>query len=300
LNTATFIAITGVPVQMVRAVMAVVITVSLIVVIRAAEKERQRQFLAAQQARLDALQQVEKELIEREALRQNLMRHIVLAQEEERARIARELHDEVSQLLTAFSFHLAALRRAEINNTKAREQVDYLQGLSRQVSQGIYRLVHDLRQAQLDDLGLSAALLYLVDEQQRHTGLKTHVQISGERRRLDPLVETVFFRVAQEALANVARHARVQEAEMSLEFTPTQVALRVIDRGVGFDPQAPRSPDWGWGLAGMRERSDSIDGQLLIQSAPGQGTRIEIIVQHVPLLESMEQKTQLNNLTEVS
>ncbi len=278
LNTASFIDRTGFPVQVVRALMAVVITISMIVVLRAVEQERQEQFLNIQQARVAALEQVQKELIGRETMRQELMRHTVLAQEEERARIARELHDETSQILTAFSFHLAALSRIEGLKAKAKEQVDYLQGLCRQMSSGVYRLVHDLRPAQLDDLGLVAALLYLVDEQEQRTWTSTRMQVAGERRRLDPLVETVFFRIAQEALTNVTRHAQVDEATIYLEFGQEEVKLRITDRGVGFDPSVTHAPGWGWGLAGMRERADSIGGKLVIESAPGKGTTVEIIV----------------------
>jgi signal transduction histidine kinase len=292
LNQASFIEMTGMPVQVVRAAMAVVITIGMIWVLRAVEQERREQFLAAQQARVVALEQVQKDLIEREALRQELMRHTVLAQEDERARIARELHDETSQILTAFSFHLAALRQIKGLNARVKQQVDYLQGLSRQMSLGIYRLVHDLRPAQLDDLGLVAALLYLVDERQQRTWTSIKMQVIGERRRLDPLVETVIFRVAQEALTNVSRHAQVDDAEMVLEFGQDEVKLRVIDRGVGFDPALYHVPGKGWGLAGMRERIDSIGGKLVIESAPGKGTRIEIVVPIEPSADQVETASQ--------
>ena len=236
INTANFIAVAGFPIQIVRAAMALVITVSLTYAANILEKNRQAQLHAAEQARLDAVERLRIELLDREAMRQDLMRNIVLAQEDERTRIAHELHDETSQTLTAFTFHLAVLRQMTPKSSKAHEQLEYLQSLSRQMSQDLYRLVRDLRPAQLDDLGLTAALQYLVEENEKRTGLAVALNILGERRRLDSLVETVLFRVAQEALTNVARHSGVHTARLTLEFLPDQVRMQVQDDGVGFQP----------------------------------------------------------------
>jgi two-component system sensor histidine kinase UhpB len=146
------------------------------------------------------------------------------------------------------------------------------------MSQGIYRMVHDLRPAQLDDLGLVAALQYLVDEERRRVGLNIVLEIRGSIRRLDPLVETVLFRVAQEALTNIAHHARCETARMQLDYQPAQVTLLVNDLGVGFDLQRELEPPRGWGIAGMRERAESVGGRLKIVSVPGQGTRVEVVI----------------------
>lgn len=154
--------------------------------------------------------------------------------------------------------------------------IDRLQGLTRQMSQGIYRLVHDLRPAQLDDLGLVPALQYLSDEHKR-TGLKVLLAVEGPVQRLDPLVETVCFRVAQEALTNVARHAQIDHARLSLCFQTNQVVLRVQDYGVGFHNQNSAGRR-GWGLAGMRERVESVGGELHLRSAPGKGTLVEVSI----------------------
>jgi signal transduction histidine kinase len=278
LNTASFMSFTGFPVQIIRASMAVLITISLLQGIKIADLERQKQFLAAQQARVEALEQVQLDLIERESMRQELLRHIVIAQEDERARIARELHDETAQILTAFSFHLAALRNVAPRNPKVAEQLHYLQSLSRQMSEGIYRLVRDLRPAQLDDLGLVAALQYLVEEARHRLDLIVDFQIVGDRGRLDPLVETVLFRVAQEAITNVARHAGVFDAQMELEFEEHQLTLQVTDQGSGFDAGPLPKPGLGWGVAGMHERAESIGGRLILTSTPGSGTNVKITV----------------------
>jgi len=142
-------------------------------------------------------------------------------------------------------------------------------------------MVHDLRPAQLDDLGLAAALQYLSDQEHTNSGLRVNLVISGPRLRLDPLVETVLFRVAQEALTNVSRYAEVNRAEVQLIVTSERITLRICDQGVGFDVDEDLMPPKGWGLAGMRERADAVGGQLTIQSSPGKGTTVEMIV---PLL----------------
>jgi len=282
LNTATFLAWTGFPIQVVRAGMAVLVTFGLIRALQLVEDERQRQLAAAQDARLQALEQIRHELAEREALRRDLLRHTVAAQEEERARIARELHDETAQFLTALSLDLATLQKSTRSTSKAGLILERLQSMSRQMSQGIYRLVHDLRPAQLDDLGLVAALGYLADEAQRG-GLPVKLIVEGDRQRLEPLVETVLFRIAQEALTNVTRHASASQAMISLSFETRQVRLALQDEGVGFNPDESLKPPHGWGLAGMRERAESVGGQFRIDSAPGRGTLVEVIV---PLAES--------------
>jgi signal transduction histidine kinase len=278
INAASFMRTFGFPIQVIRAGLAVVITASLIWATTLVDEERARQFQAAQQSRMETLNRLEREMRTRESMRQDLLRHIVVAQEDERARVARELHDETAQILTAFSFHLAALQNALPARVNFQPQLDQLQLLSRQMSIGIYQLVRDLRPAQLDDLGLVAALQYQCDEAFHRTGLKVRLAVLGERRRLDKLVETVLYRVAQEALTNVARHAGVQEADLSIAFQPHQVALRVVDHGKGFHLEDYSTDRQAWGLEGMRERAESVNGSLLLHSTRGSGTEVEIIV----------------------
>jgi len=217
------------------------------------------------------------ELTKRENLRSELLRHTVRAQEEERARIARELHDETSQVLTAFTLDLATLSKTIPNQRRARDLVERLQSLSRQMSQALYRLVHDLRPAQLDDLGLVPALEYL-KENSLSKGLDVSIAVEGRPRRLDPIVETVLFRVAQEALTNTVRHARTEQAKMSLHYKTQEILLRISDCGVGFNPVESFIPPRGWGLAGIRERVESVSGALKIDSTPGKGTIVEVTI----------------------
>jgi signal transduction histidine kinase len=276
INTVVFSEWLGIPIQGVRAVVAVLATLGLMRAIQAAEDDRRRQLVSAQQDRLEALQLIQRDLEEREIMRRELLRHTVITQEDERRRIARELHDETSQYLTALSLNMAALRNTLPKNKQAGEILERLQELTRRMSQGIYNMVHDLRPAQLDDLGLAAALQYLADDAQRRSGLLVSLQIQGTPRRLDPLVETVLFRVAQEALNNAARHSQSDNASLQLDFGFNEVRLKVQDQGVGFDPDAHLVPPRGWGIAGMRERAESMRGNLRLQSAPGTGTLVEV------------------------
>jgi signal transduction histidine kinase len=277
LNSTGFQTFASFPIQVVRALLAVLITLSLLRATQIVEKDRQLQLLAVQQARLEAMERIQEELSKREALRRELLRHTVRAQEDERSRIARELHDETSQVLTAFSLELATLKTVICDREEVKTMVDRLQTLSKQMSQGLYRLVHDLRPAQLDDLGLISALEYLKDDSVR-AGLEVAINIHGKARRLDPVIETVLFRVAQEALHNVVRHAQVGRARISLDFKPQEITLKVEDSGAGFNPVQSFVPPQGWGLAGMRERVESVGGLLNIESKPGIGTVVEVAV----------------------
>lgn len=271
INEASFLATFDFPIQVVRTLVATLITISLLRASFTMDEERKRELLAAQQSRLDALQK-------QEALRRELLQHTVRAQEEERARIARELHDETAQELSAVMLELATLRSMLKRQKAAIEKVDHLQTLSRQISQGLYRLVRDLRPAQLDDLGLVPALRYLFGQIHMSMNMDTAFKVQGDVRRLDPVLETILFRVVQEALTNVARHADTREAEVEIAYEKDQVCLTVADKGQGFDALERFSEPRGWGLAGMRERVESVGGEFRLISAPGEGTVIQVSI----------------------
>ena len=242
-------------------------------------RERKDRLEDEQKARQAAQEQLQTEQEKREKQRMEFLRHTVQAQEEERSRIARELHDETAQTLTAASLNFAALKNQLEDNPEVANVVGTLQNLCKQMNQDLYRLVHDLRPAQLDDLGLVPALRYLVDEGQKGTGLDVSLEVKGAPQRLDPFVETVIFRIVQEALTNITRYAGVDQAAVSLSFENEMVVvLRVIDEGKGFDPEVPQNGRKGWGLAGMAERVESINGSLRIDSAPGKGTMVEVVI----------------------
>jgi signal transduction histidine kinase len=278
-NTLAFQNAFGFPVQAVRTLAAITVTIGMLRATQVVEKQRQQELQEVQKDRLDALERVQVELEQRESMRRELLRHIVQAQEEERARIARELHDETAQTLAAFALDTATLQASVPDKPEVRMLTTRLQTLGKQMSLGLYRLVHDLRPAQLDDLGLVPALQFLADQDSRSKELNVRLKVLGTARRLDPVVETVLFRVAQEALTNVVRHAQTKEAVISLNYQIQEVSLTIADQGVGFDPAQSFSPPRGWGLAGMRERVEAVGGQLMIHSASGEGTKVEVIVQ---------------------
>jgi signal transduction histidine kinase len=268
INEDSFIMATGFPIQIVRTIMAFVITYSLLRATQAVEEERNLQLFAIQQARLQALQQ-------RDEIRRDLLRHTVLAQEEERARVARELHDETAQILSAATLHLATLRVSLRRKPDALASVEQLQSLTRQMSQSLYRLVRDLRPAHLDDLGLIPALNYLLADMHPSRELEIDFKVDGSPRRLDLSIETILFRVTQEAVNNIIRHANARHARVRLFFGEDQVHLMVADEGQGFDTQGPFHAPRGWGLEGMRERIESAGGTLQLKSVIGQGTQLD-------------------------
>jgi signal transduction histidine kinase len=276
-NSTIFQASTGLPIQATRALMAILVTFSLVRATQIVEMERQQQLFSAQQAQLDALERIQEELTNREALKHQLLRHTVKAQEEERSRIARELHDETSQVLTAFSLDLATLNTVACDRPEVRAIITRLQDLSKQMSKGLYRLVHDLRPAQLDDLGLVPALEYLKDDNHK-SGLVVSIEIQGKARRLDSMIETILYRVAQESLHNVLHHAQVRETRIKLVFKSQEITMKIEDAGIGFNSVQSFAPPRGWGLAGMRERVESAGGQLTIESEPGKGTLVEVSI----------------------
>ena len=278
LNTTDFTTWFGFPIQVVRAVVAVMILLGMVRATQLAERARQRMAAAVAREHLQALEQ-------RDLLRHELLSHTVRTQEEERSRIAREIHDDTAQVLTAFSLNLATLRTYISIVPETAPMLDRLQSLCKQMSQGLYRLVHDLRPAQLDDLGLIPAIQYLKDSSALQ-GLDVSVGVDGQSRRLDSLVETVLFRVVQEALNNILHHARARQAQVLVQFLPRAILLKVIDSGIGFNPSLPLTPPHGWGLAGMRERVEMIGGQLKIESAAGKGTTVEVTVPDLGLSAS--------------
>jgi signal transduction histidine kinase len=271
LNAELFRASTNIPIQAVRTFAAIVITTGMFYGTRFLEGERQAVVAAAQQERLKALEQ-------QQALRRELLQHTVRAQEDERAHLARELHDEMAQILTAFSLDLGTLQQIFPNSAKAAPVLKRLQDLSRQMSQGIYQMVRSLRPAHLDELGLEAALRYMIELEFRPRGLAVILEIDGEARWVAPLAETVLFRIAQEALSNVQRHAQATETRVCLCYEKDSVCLRVSDNGQGFDPSQTFSAPHGWGLAGMQERAESMGGRLRVESALGKGASVEVFI----------------------
>ncbi|MGW2031156.1 sensor histidine kinase [Streptomyces sp. NPDC001811] len=193
----------------------------------------------------------------------------LLAQEAERRRIAQELHDEVGQSMTAI---LLGLKRAADDAPAAlREELHEAQEITRQSLDEVRRLVRRLRPGVLDDLGLVSALTSLTEDFATHTGLRVVRRFDADLPALAPETELVLYRVAQESLTNVARHADARRVTVALRHADDSVVLTVTDDGSGI--KAPRE---GAGIRGMRERALLIGGSLEITPAPGTGTRVQL------------------------
>ena len=212
-----------------------------------------------------------------EELRNRLIQQAVIAQEEERRRIAHELHDEAGQSLTAL---LVGLRTIEESRTiaEAAELAQRLRGIAAQTLDEVGRLSRGLHPSILDEVGLPAAVTRLVQEFAKLHGVAVDVRIEGlDSELLSPLLQTTVYRILQEALTNVARHARARTVNVRLVRDKATVELRVQDDGAGFDPAAAVEAAAGQrhlGLQAMRERAALLGGSVEVESRAGAGTTI--------------------------
>jgi PAS domain S-box-containing protein len=203
---------------------------------------------------------------------QALSRRLVEVQEAERRHLARELHDEIGQTLTGLKLTLETIGRMPPGAASAR--LGEARGLLDQLIARVRELSLDLRPAMLDDLGLRSALVWHFDRYREQTGVAVTFEHAGLERRFPPEVETAAYRIIQEALTNVVRHAGVRQVTVRVRATPDRLALDVVDQGRGFDSQGAGMDGATGGLLGMRERVSLIGGSLRVESASGTGTRV--------------------------
>lgn len=231
---------------------------------------------------LDSLAAKQRAIEQYSAQLQALSARVLAAQEEERKRIARELHDETGQALTSLAVGLRVLQKAQTLE-QAREYAEELVQLTHQALEAVHRLALELRPKTLDDLGLVPALRWYITRWTRTTGVEVDLAVSGIEERLPPELETVLYRVVQEALTNVAKHAQATRVTISLERHDHTVVLRVADNGRGLafarrdgvlDLSRDRIPSGHLGLFGMQERVSLVGGTLRLSSQPGQGTTV--------------------------
>lgn len=228
-------------------------------------------------ANLTAVALAKSRLFERLQL---LSQQLVEAQEAERRRIARELHDEIGQTLTAVKINLQAMqRRSGVLNL-----TDFLQeslDIVEQAIQQVRNLSLDLRPSLLDDLGLVATLRWYLDRQARWAGLSAQLTVTPPDLQLPANLETVCFRLVQEALTNALRHAQAQTIRVDLQQHDKELQLVIGDDGLGFEvePTLKRiAYGKGLGLVGMQERVSLLGGRFELESAPGQGTQIRVFL----------------------
>ncbi|MFN8442477.1 MAG: GAF domain-containing sensor histidine kinase [Caldilineaceae bacterium] len=221
----------------------------------------------------------------REKMVSALLYQAVGAQEAERQRIARELHDATGQSLTAIALGLRGVEGlVGAGNPVSAQQVREIMNFATNALGELRQIIADLRPSQLDDLGLVAALRWYAQEYQRRRNITVTFTVKGEQVRLPSDYETVIFRIIQEALTNIAKHAQATQATLTLDTHPERVCITVQDNGRGFEPSIlPKHNERqaGWGLLGMRERALLLGGHCEIQSAPGRGTTIHV---EIPLL----------------
>lgn len=207
-----------------------------------------------------------------------LSRRILSAQEEERKRISRELHDVIAQMLTGINVRLASLKKeATVNTSGLSRKISSTQRLVEKSVDIVHRFAYDLRPAVLDHLGLIPALHSFMKSFTKKTGIRVSLTAFAGVERLDNARRTVLYRVAQEALSNVARHAQASRVEATIERLPKAVRMQIKDDGRSFDVKRLWLDGKGrrMGLLGMRERVEMVGGSFRVESSPGKGTLVE-------------------------
>lgn len=210
--------------------------------------------------------------------KKNLQR-LIEAQEGERKRIARDLHDELGQQMTVLRLQLESAKKL-CQDEEVCDKIDDIQLIAQSIDKGIDFLAWELRPAALDDLGLIAAIGNYVKQWSRHSGIKAELLNSSLKKvRLEPTVETNIYRILQEALNNIYKHAKAKSVEVVLERRNDLIVLIVGDDGIGFNIKNKKNRSKGIGLMGMKERAELMGGTLEIESAAGKGTTIYVRIQ---------------------
>ena len=228
-----------------------------------------------------------------EQLRQ-LSRQILSAQEDERREISRELHDVIAQTLTGINVRLAALKKEASINTKGLDRnIARTQRLVEKSVNIVHQFARELRPAVLDDLGLIPALHSFMKNFTTRTGVRTHLTAFAGVEQLDTARRTVLFRIAQEALTNVARHAHASQVDVSIQKLPGAIRMEIKDDGKSFEVERTLHAKGNkrLGLLGMRERVEMVGGTFCVESAPGKGTSIEVEIPFAKVRKDALKKT---------
>jgi signal transduction histidine kinase len=239
----------------------------------------------------EELTELYKDAQRKEEIRGELLHSLLTVQEEERRRIARELHDETSQTLASLTANLeAAMTLLPTDISKAKAIIRKIQHQSVNIIEEIHRLIYELRPEVLDDLGLVTAIQWLAENTLQKAGITVNFKTRGRGKRLESQLEITLFRVIQEAVHNIVRHADAKSADISLHFMKNLIKVSVTDDGRGFDvAEAMTAKDRprGLGLLGMKERVQLMKGNLEIRSRHGGGTEIDI---EIPLGKEIQKR----------
>jgi PAS domain S-box-containing protein len=203
-----------------------------------------------------------------------LVRRVMITQEDERKRISRDLHDHLGQKLTALRLRVEVLKNEVDRNEKLQEEIHLLETLAKDIDDEVDFLAWELRPAAIDELGLEAALDKFVNEWSKHFGISAQLDLErAAKKRLAAAAEINLYRIAQEALNNVAKYAKASTVNVTLAEEDDVISLIVEDDGTGFDPELKPEQEKGLGLLGMGERAAILQGELKIESG-GRGTKI--------------------------
>ena len=264
---------------------------------RAAESQRRLEVLAASNRKLEAevirrktgeeslrkSEQQQRRMLEESRVMQEQLRflshQILQAQEEERKRISRELHDEIAQTLTGINVRLATLKVGATGNTRElQSNISSTQRLVEKSVEIVHRFARELRPSVLDDLGLIPALHSFVKDFAKQSRLPIRLRVFAGVEQLDMAKRTVLYRVAQEALTNVARHARATQVQLDIEKISDGMRMKIKDNGRSFSVERTllAKKNNRLGLLGMRERVEMVGGRFTVESVSGHGTTIEV------------------------
>ena len=231
-------------------------------------------------------QNVARDVTEEKQLQKNMrfyVHQVTIAQEDERKRIARELHDDVSPPLLLLIQRLDTITSGirPMLSHSLKESLESLRSQAIEALEGLRRCAQDLRPRILDDLGLVAALEWMTEDMAKSQGIDAHVEVTGVKQPLPVDTQLLLFRIAQEALTNIRRHAEASRAVVKLESGDNSIKMTVSDNGKGFEPPE-RMGDLAsigkLGLAGMQERARLLDGSVKVESEPGKGTTLIVEV----------------------
>jgi signal transduction histidine kinase len=233
------------------------------------------------------LARMQQELVKREDIRRHLLNKIIKSQEEERIRVARELHDNLGQTLSMVGYGLESVSHLlDTDHVKARSILDSIHEENLHAQHELRTTIYALRPSVLDDLGLIPALRSYATTRVSSLGIAVDFITLGEAQRLSPEIETALFRIGQEALNNVVLHASARNVHFRVEFGMEGIEMDIIDDGHGFDTSVfQNAPNGQYGVLGMRERAELVGGSLKIISNPGQGCHVTV---QIPLTKECD------------
>lgn len=288
LNEELFMAWFGFPVQLLRAGLAITVAFSMIRFMRSFDEEIRRQISELKDAQL-------LEAKKREELRGRLLNQVVSAQESERKRIARELHDDTGQTLTAIGLGLRGVSGlVPEESSTAKKNLRQLESMTSTALNEIQRIISNLRPAHLDDLGLAAAIRWFLKDVRNHTDVNIHFNIVGEEIPVDDAIKITIYRVVQEATTNVLKHAAADNFDVEFTFDEDHVHIEARDDGIGIATGLlEQQNQQSWGLMGMQERVSLLNGTFRIDSSPGVGTKIAISIPYQQVNKELQEGNEV-------